>query len=331
MHLGYMDLFMKIKAFTLIELLVVIAIIAILAAILFPVFAQAKVAAKGAADLSNVKQLALGTVMYSGDYDDLFPTAFGKDCGNEWDADSRIAEPATWSSEANALYVAANDSCSGDGKRVKASLVSAPNTLYPYSKSWAMMSMPGAQPQSGWTTPLPGENPANISYNMNGEISSFSQTAVVDPAGTTTWWPAFGQLARVGDTYAEPFLICPNGNAACTFNASSITGTVDQCHNDSVISTLFSTGNTVNGSQSGMGNIHATSWCFGKRENWAFADGHAKNRPMATGDQLLDPWPINGYNTAGVPDSATGYEGHEAVFDQYCHVPLFRPDITHTP
>ena len=50
-------------AFTLIELLVVIAIIAILAAILFPVFAQAKVAAKKTVDLSNVKQLALGVAM----------------------------------------------------------------------------------------------------------------------------------------------------------------------------------------------------------------------------------------------------------------------------
>ena len=58
------------RAFTLIELLVVIAIIAILAAILFPVFAQAKAAAKGSASLSNTKQLTLGAIMYSGDADD---------------------------------------------------------------------------------------------------------------------------------------------------------------------------------------------------------------------------------------------------------------------
>lgn len=61
---------MNRKAFTLIELLVVIAIIAILAAILFPVFAQAKAAAKKTADLSNIKNLDLGLIMYSGDYDD---------------------------------------------------------------------------------------------------------------------------------------------------------------------------------------------------------------------------------------------------------------------
>jgi len=62
-----------LRAFTLIELLVVIAIIAILAAILFPVFAQAKEAAKKTADVSNVKQLSLATMMYMGDFDDVHP------------------------------------------------------------------------------------------------------------------------------------------------------------------------------------------------------------------------------------------------------------------
>jgi prepilin-type N-terminal cleavage/methylation domain-containing protein len=61
------------RAFTLIELLVVIAIIAILAAILFPVFAQAKVAAKKTAAISNQKQISLALIMYMGDYDDTYP------------------------------------------------------------------------------------------------------------------------------------------------------------------------------------------------------------------------------------------------------------------
>jgi len=61
------------RAFTLIELLVVIAIIAILAAILFPVFAQAKEAAKKTQALSNVKQVGLSTQMYLNDSDDTYP------------------------------------------------------------------------------------------------------------------------------------------------------------------------------------------------------------------------------------------------------------------
>src|SRR5881398_2657875 len=63
------------SAFTLIELLVVIAIIAILAAILFPVFAQAREKARGASCLSNLKQMGLAWMMYAQDYDEMYPTA----------------------------------------------------------------------------------------------------------------------------------------------------------------------------------------------------------------------------------------------------------------
>ena len=64
---------MSRRGFTLIELLVVIAIIAILAAILFPVFARAREKARQTSCLSNLKQLGLGCLMYAQDYDDCFP------------------------------------------------------------------------------------------------------------------------------------------------------------------------------------------------------------------------------------------------------------------
>lgn len=312
------------RAFTLIELLVVIAIIAILAAILFPVFAQAKVAAKKTSDLSNVKQTALATTMYEGDSDDLYPMQSGHTCSGGWDMDSRILVPATWSASANADYAAGSG---GACNRVMGGLVAAPNVIQPYTKNLDMWTMPGAPKQAGAITPLPGEHPAYVSYNFNGLLSSYSSTAVADNAGTPVWWPAFGQVARIGDTYAEPFLICPDGNSPCVFNGGGkLVNNAQACHDDSRNNTLQS-GNT-NGSESGMGNIHMTSFCFGKTENWAFADGHAKSRQTGTGDQKQDPWPIDGY-VNGVPDTASGYEGHEAVWDQYCHTPIFRPDITH--
>lgn len=67
---------MKVKGFTLIELLVVIAIIAILAAILFPVFAKARERAKAAACINNLKQIGTAVVIYTQDYDNLTPAAY---------------------------------------------------------------------------------------------------------------------------------------------------------------------------------------------------------------------------------------------------------------
>jgi prepilin-type N-terminal cleavage/methylation domain-containing protein len=83
------------SAFTLIELLVVIAIIAILAAILFPVFAQAKDAAKDTAALSNFKQTGLSHLMYSSDNDDSFVLAASLNSGDGWNTWQYLVQPYT--------------------------------------------------------------------------------------------------------------------------------------------------------------------------------------------------------------------------------------------
>jgi prepilin-type N-terminal cleavage/methylation domain-containing protein/prepilin-type processing-associated H-X9-DG protein len=75
---------MKRRGFTLIELLVVIAIIAILAAILFPVFAQARDKARQAACLSNLKQVGTALVMYGQDYDERLPSTCSWGRGWSW-------------------------------------------------------------------------------------------------------------------------------------------------------------------------------------------------------------------------------------------------------
>ena len=90
-------------AFTLIELLVVIAIIAILAAILFPVFARAREQARRTACLSNMKQIGLSLFMYAQDYDETLPERYGctssvADCQFEMEFKDGIGYGRTWKS-----------------------------------------------------------------------------------------------------------------------------------------------------------------------------------------------------------------------------------------
>lgn len=74
----------KRKAFTLIELLVVITIISILAAILFPVFARARENARRASCMSNLKQIGLGILQYTQDYDEKYPLWVADTNGNNY-------------------------------------------------------------------------------------------------------------------------------------------------------------------------------------------------------------------------------------------------------
>jgi prepilin-type N-terminal cleavage/methylation domain-containing protein/prepilin-type processing-associated H-X9-DG protein len=106
-------------AFTLIELLVVIAIIAILAAILFPVFAQAKKAAKSIVALSNVKQIGLSQKLYENDYDDAYPCIISATDGSQ---DGGCAPDLGW--------------FTADGGWVA--------LLAPYTKSGGLFLSPGA-------------------------------------------------------------------------------------------------------------------------------------------------------------------------------------------
>lgn len=307
------------KAFTLIELLVVIAIIAILAAILFPVFAQAKVAAKKASDLSNLKQIGTASMIYATDADDLFMLQASISCDNEWNYNSRIFFPSNWNIQRNA------DEAAGCFRRIRGGVNAAPNAILPYTKNNQIYYSPDSPVieigGSDFNT-----NPANVlvqpinmSYSFNGLMSSMSNSEPVSVSTTPLWWPMFGRKAERGGGYTNPFLICPQGDQPCRFSAAGpFVSSISACNagrDNRGIS-------DPNGIQSSFGNVsYGTQWMFGKSQNWVYADGHAKTRPAGTGSPNNDPFAPGGtYLQNGVPSQSGIYQ------DSQCHIPLFRPD-----
>jgi prepilin-type N-terminal cleavage/methylation domain-containing protein len=195
------------KAFTLIELLVVIAIIAILAAILFPVFAQAKLAAKKTSGISNIKQMGTAMNIYLADADDLFPMGWSirssgthrfstihptpaGSIGNGWDTPEIIAQTRTqWA-----------------------------NSIQPYVKNWDMYEATGQT-----VAQVPGEvftglvKPADVGLSYNGFLHTYSATAVDLPSTVPLVWSGVGSIKMRGRSAVNPSMFCL-GTGTCRFS-----------------------------------------------------------------------------------------------------------------
>jgi len=158
------------RGFTLIELLVVIAIIAILAAILFPVFARAREAARKATCISNVKQITLAAIMYAQDYDEVLPYC-SCSAGN-----AQSAHPVDI---ANLYNNAAIDAIGSVGLWYLADLVR------PYAKSLDIFVCPTLARRSEWfridTVLMPDTDPMIPGVLKVGRIGDW------DGAGSY-WW-----------------------------------------------------------------------------------------------------------------------------------------------
>jgi len=192
------------RGFTLIELLVVIAIIAVLAAILFPVFAQAREAARKTTCLSNEKQLGMGVMMYVQDYDEQFPN--GSACW--WDAISvshnfgnsgfrltNSSPPASWRLEyqGNAGPVA----------NPRGPFPFWLDQIQPYTKNGRFVTCPNHEALEG------GNPPA--SYDLNNQIE-------IDPIGFGS--PMADNASLVQVPSVDPFSARGVSQAALAMPAS---------------------------------------------------------------------------------------------------------------
>lgn len=168
------------RAFTLIELLVVIAIIAILAGLLFPVFARAKAAAKRTQCLSNIRQIGMGMGLYMADYDDLFPNAV--------DAADKYS-PQIWNSS----------------PEFQAQIASMPlmnQALESYVKSKEVFKSPAdkgtrvleSHPWIAFPTSPTMYSVYGLSYFYRTELTfrRYSQTSLQNPAGVNLMFTAGG-------------------------------------------------------------------------------------------------------------------------------------------
>lgn len=236
-------------AFTLIELLVVIAIIAILAAILFPVFAQAKLAAKKTTALSNAKQIGTAMQIYMGDYDDaLIKEFFGftsdPTCASGWGPDFY-----SWR-YALRPYVKNDD------------MMSDSTNMYSAKPYWLnQSSVNGAPMATNWAV-----NNSVIGF-ANGEVGC---TGPYTPAGLDSLSPI--------DDVSGTIMILPNrsqwNDLKWYFGSLNFVPYSD-------------TSWCINGAcpAGGQGPIHAV----GKTSTWVYCDTHAKAKAYSATLRGNDP------------------------------------------
>ncbi len=312
----------RTKGFTLIELLVVIAIIAILAAILFPVFAQAKEAAKKTQSLSSLKQVMTATLIYVTDSDDYMPLGVAPYAPtNTWTWDYFYPVGISrwnWTNSTN------------DVARKNAAEVTCFNSIQPYMKNISMLECPGATSKRSAVFSLTPDNhrgaggstlPAGlpfIEYTYNGLLQSQSTSAIAAPADLPAFWHGQGKRATYGHGYTSPGLVCNNIAAPCIYipQSASSCSTLDGGFS-------FYTTRTQRGG----------SAIFGRGIIMAHMDGHAKFRNIAVPGSM-STIPAAPQTDPRVDPFAAYYQGRPAGRwwdSNFCHPYMFRPDYDFSP
>jgi prepilin-type N-terminal cleavage/methylation domain-containing protein len=297
------------NAFTLIELLVVIAIIAILAAILFPVFAQAKEAAKKTADVTNKKQLSTAMAIYLADFDDYYPLGYRftpSGTGGLWQWNFSVSAPIGWMGSAYPQ---------GVEPRMSEDRNHWSNSVLPYMKNGGIFEGPGQKSVDVYGYPTSGagvRTPYMVNATWNGLLHSYNATAVTQPADVPLFW-SLGAFNRIGNSLTMPALNCPldiSTGGACIYTPQ-----------------IPPQGQTVGGYMFALGTV--SQWQYSRGHNWTYCDTHAKFRRMGStqipgqNGAYSDPYPY--YNAQGVVTNSTG--GQPGNFwTIYGYPVLFRPD-----
>ncbi len=278
------------SGFTLIELLVVIAIIAILAAILFPVFAQAREKARTISCLSNLKQINTGRLMYVQDFDEVNPIAFpNNNAGNSiYTSPPDLRPPATEARKAQAI-----------------------NAIQPYMKNYQLYACPSS---AIWSVNPVSGNPL-IAYTYNGLLNAYPESGETSPVNVISFWGGLLKNELTGYAFASPVLsgLAGQGGPAITYQA---------CTRDATGNCTACSGNNGGTSYPILfgGPANYDAWVHTQGDNVSYADGHAKYKVQVSG-VTNTPW-------ASI-DPATGNAAPGGSYSYYydgCHAYLFRPD-----
>ena len=277
------------RGFTLIELLVVIAIIAILAAILFPVFAQAREKARGIACMSNLKQMGTSSMMYIQDYDETYPQGVAMaNAGPAWYVGLNTMSPNGW----RAAYQAGTT-------RFEAAAATWGEALQPYIKNYGMYICPSAP--SANLGGLDAEyasavkKPSATSYTYNGMLSQAPQAIVEFPTDVIMFWEGRGKQGVNGFTFTQPQMNCVNGNPSCVYQpmGKNATGGFISCP---------AAGAGATSSWYGINDPNGTLRIHTGGMNMAYADGHAKWFKLASSTSTpYQTDPFGSYTADGRP------------------------------